>query len=112
MFYTEKNAQHDGRMLQTFVEKNPLRPIRIAERMGVGQSTLRSYFLRPSLHSHTLRKASIVLQHNFFFDLGMQLPPDLESALNTELHKQIQQLLAENERLKIENALYEKILKK
>ena len=107
-----ENMRHNGRMLQSCIEKSPLLPVRIAERMGVSQSTLLSFYQRYALRTSVLWNAAAALNRNFFFDLGMLLPPDMESALNTDLHKRIRELEAENERLKIENGVYEKILKK
>ena len=107
-----ENMRHNGKMLQSRIEKSHLLQVRIAERMGVNPSTLISFYQRYDLRTNTLWKAAEALNYNFFFDLGMQLPPDMESALNTSLQKRIKELEAENERLKIENGVYEKILKR
>jgi hypothetical protein len=108
----QKTMRHNGEMLKNYMAGTKFLPTRIAERMGVTHSTMLHYFTRPSLRTSVLWKASTALGYNFFFDLGMQLPSGMKSALNTELTKRVEQLEKENERLKIENAVYEKILKK
>ena len=107
-----EKKSHDGQLLKQHVEKNKLLPARIAEKMRIPQSTLVTYYARPSLRTSVLWNAAAVLGYNFFFDIGMQLPAEMESALSTELTKRVEQLEKENERLKIENAVYEKILKR
>ncbi|MDR1761876.1 MAG: hypothetical protein LBR55_05445 [Bacteroidales bacterium] len=112
MNQTVQKMTHNGQLLKKHVEQAPALPIRIAERMGITHSTLLSYYNRPALRTSVLWSASKALDYNFFFDLGMQLPNDLESALNTELTKRVAQLEKENEQLRIENAVYERILKR
>lgn len=103
---------HDGQILKKQVEQSPLLPVRIAERMGVSQTTLISYYQRPNLRTSVLWRASSVLGYNFFFDLGMRLPEGLKSELDTGLMRRVAQLEKENERLRIENEVYEKLLRR
>jgi len=103
---------HDGQMLKRWVEQSPLLPVRIAERMGVRQTTLLGYYRQPTLRTSTLQRAALALGYNFFFDLGMQLPEGLKSELDTKLMRRVAQLEKENERLRIENEVYLKLLKR
>jgi hypothetical protein len=102
----------DGEMLKKHVEQSPLLAARVAEQMGISQGTLTSYYARESLRTSVLRDAALVLKYNFFFDLGMSLPDGLPSALDTAARRRIAELEKENERLRIENAVYEKIMKR
>lgn len=101
---------HDGEMLKRQAALSPLKLTALARRMEVAHSTLLWYFGSPNLRSSVLWRASTVLERNFFYDLGMQLPPSLPSALDTAHTRRIAELEREVERLRIENETYQKIL--
>lgn len=107
---TTSETPHDGAMLRRAAEQNQMKTTAIARRMGVAHSTLWWYFQSPSLHANVLRNASQVLGRNFFFDIGMQLPAELPSTLDTALMRRVAELEKENEHLRIENETYQKIL--
>ncbi|MDR1679651.1 MAG: hypothetical protein LBR81_07740 [Prevotellaceae bacterium] len=106
------NMPHNGNLLKKHIEESRLLPSHVAKRMGISFSTLRTFYNRQTVQTKTLWTASMALGYNFFFDLGMQLPQNMESALDTELKKRVEQLEKENERLKTEIGVYEKILRK
>lgn len=107
---TTSATTHDGDMLRRAVGRSQLKPTALARRMGVAHSTLWWYLRSPSLHTDILRRASLALGYNFFHELGMQLPADLPSALDTALTRRVAELERENECLRIENETYQKIL--
>ena len=109
---TSGQMPHDGETLKKKIEQSNLKFTRVAKDMGITHSTLLWYFGTSSLRSFVLWKASKVLRYNFFYDLGMQLPDDLPSALDTRHTQRIAELEKENERLRIENEAYRKILQR
>ncbi len=109
--YADK-MPHNGKLLKEHIKESLLLPSHIAGQMGISLSTLTSFYERQTLRSKTLWAASVALGYNLFFDLGMHLPRGMESALDTELKKRVEELEKENERLKIEIAVFEKVLKK
>ncbi len=109
---TTVQMPHNGEALKKKVEQSKLKLSQIAKYMGVTHSTLLWYFGVSGLRTFVLWKASKVLRYNFFYDLGMQLPDDLPSALDTKHTQRIAELEKENERLRIENETYQKILQR
>ncbi len=99
-------------MLKHQVEQSKLTVTQAARLMGVAHSTLLWYFDSPNLRTLVLWKAAKMLRHNFFYDIGMALPADYSSAINTEHTRRIAELEKENERLRIENETYQKILQR
>jgi hypothetical protein len=80
--------------------------------MNTTHSTLLGYYETESLRTETIRRASLALKRNLFFDMGMRLPKDLPSSLNTEPMRRVAELEAENVRLRIENETYRDLLKR
>ena len=111
MYQNTVKMSHNGRLFRQQIDKSPLIAARVAERMGTAHSTMLSFYERPSLRASVLWKASLALGYNFFFDLGMQLP-DMASPLKVDLQRRVGELEKENERLRIENSVYERLLKK
>ena len=108
----QTNAQrpHDGEMLRRAAEQQLLKPTRIARLMDVAHSTLLWYFGSSTVRTAVLWRASLAMGRNFFYDIGMRLPADLASSLDTTLSRRVAELEAENARLQIENETYQKIL--
>ena len=124
---TDKNFKnsgqmpHNGDLLKQRTEATFPNHTRMSEQIGVTLSTLLKTYPQPSVQARTLWKASKALKHNLFFDIGMMLPNDFTSEYqhNEELIKELEKRLneledlkKENERLKIEISVYEKITKK
>ena len=107
---TTPQRPHDGEMLRRAAEQQLLKPTRIARLMDVAHSTLLWYFGSSTVRTAVLWRASLAMGRNFFYDIGMRLPADLASSLDTALSRRVAELEAENQRLQIENETYRKIL--
>ncbi len=107
-----ENLSHNGDLLRRYIKESGIGNVKMANRMGVNPQTLYHYLGRATLQTRVLWEASLILKRNILFDLGMKLPNDFVSEYEPELQKQIEELKQENERLKIEIGVYEKILKR
>ncbi len=109
---SQTNTQwpHGGEMLRRTAEQQLLKMTRIARLMEVTHSTLLWYFGSSTVRMAGRWRASLAMGRNFFYDIGMRLPADLTSSLDTALSHRAAELEAENERLRIENETYRKIL--
>lgn len=112
-----KLMPHNGTLLRRFIKENNLTYIEVAKHIGVAPQTIPYYVGRNTLQAQVLWRASIAFEHNFFSDLCNKLPiPDINENVPTEreikLQEQLDRLEKENERLRIELSVYEKILKK
>lgn len=103
---------HNGTLLRQYIDEKARSQSQVAEQMGITLSTLQSYYKRETMHTKALWNASLALEHNFLFDLGRRLPVSFVSEREQELQRELDELKKENERLKIELGVYEKIVKR
>ena len=96
---------HAGSLLKKYVEKSRLNQTEIARQMGITSGALIHYYQRESIHIHVLWRASLILEHNFFLDIGLSLPLEFSSEKESELKD-------ENLYLKIKLKVYEEIMNK
>ena len=82
--------------------------------LGVRPQTVLAYRSKTSMQTDTIWKLSLILKHNFLKDLADQLPKEFSTFTppDTTLQDRIAALEKENERLKVEVSVLERVLGK
>ena len=83
--HTTAKMPHIGNLLKKYVEKSPFSQSEVAKQMGITSAALIHYYQRESIQIHALWRASLVLEHNFFLDIGLSLPLEFYSEKESQL---------------------------
>ena len=104
---TEQKTIDFGKLLTLHMESRFIRSGQLANLLGKSGQTITKYKTTAIIKSDTIAEISHALQHNFFQDIANLLPA--EFTVNTELNannqRYINQLEEENKVLKIQNEL-------
>lgn len=98
---------------QLFKEKRTHKSV-LARLLGVRPQTVFDYEKKNTIQTETIWKLSMLLKHNFLQDLADQLPKEFPSFTpeDTTLQDQIEVLQKENELLKAQLEILERVLRK
>ena len=104
---TEQTKIDFGQLLSFYMENHFIRGEQLARLLGKTGQTITKYRTTDSMRSDTIAEISNVLQHNFFQDMANLLPSDytVNTALNSDKQRYVNQLEEENKMLKIQNEL-------
>ncbi len=91
---------HIGNMLRQHVKKRRLMLSVWSRLQGVGDTTIAKYCKNEDMRVHTLLSISKTLQYNFLAEIAATLPADLPPRAENPLQAQVEELKAENEKLK------------
>ncbi len=110
-----KNAEllNTGLMLKTFIKKNRIYRSSLSRKLGRRYTTVIRYQKRTTMQCNVLMEISAALNHNFFTDIAALLPADMPpaTALETNQATRIAELEKEIEKLKLEMAVMERMMK-
>lgn len=104
---TEPKKIDMGELLRFYMETHFIRGEQLARLLGKTGQTITKYRTTDTMRSDTIAEISNVLQHNFFQDMANLLPSNytVNTALNSEKQRYVNQLEEENKMLKIQNEL-------
>lgn len=69
-----ENNIHVGKLLQDYFKENKVSKAALSRALGIDASNLEARIKKGSFQTDTLQKISRLLKHNFFADIGAQLP--------------------------------------
>jgi hypothetical protein len=104
---TEQTKIDFGQLLSFYMESRFVRGEQLALLLGKTGQTISKYRTTAVMRSDTIAQISNVLKHNFFQDMANLLPSDytINTALNSNNQRYVNQLEEENKVLKIQNEL-------
>lgn len=98
-----------GNILKSHLEENKMTPTALGVLLNRSSSSVAKYLKQESFQTQILWNISHALQYNFFADLAAQLPDHFAQQPNAHSQK-MQALATENELLKRDVALLQKVL--
>ena len=103
-----------GKILTDYFKKHRTHRSFLAKLMNINYNSLTQYQKRESIQTKTLVELSQHLQHNFFMDIALQLPPEYSTTTDpyAEKNQRIATLEAENKALQEKIDLLMLVLKK
>ena len=86
----------------------------LARQMKLGLRTILGYQVKKTMQTDTLWKLSVALRHNFFQDISSQLPKEFATyaPVDTSREERIEALEKENELLKAQLEILERVMRK
>lgn len=99
-----------GKRLREYVKANRIFQSGWARTQGVKANTIAKYLKRESLQVETLFTICQVLKYNFIREIADKLPPDFPPHTPNPLQARITELEKENEKLKIEIKVLERMV--
>ncbi len=81
-----------GEMLKNYIKTNRKYKSGVANWLGKKRSTVQGYTKRPDMKVSTLWRLSHVLKHNFFAEVGAQLPPEYTAITENPLQARIDEM--------------------
>jgi Helix-turn-helix. len=106
-----KDPLHIGNLVHWEIKQNNLRKKDVAERLGIGPTTLNQYFKQSSLQTTILWRLSRAINFNFLMYLGQKLDVDFVTEKEKELQEQLRQKEEEILSLKTQIGVYKQIHK-
>ncbi|PZU90760.1 MAG: hypothetical protein DI529_02080 [Chryseobacterium sp.] len=100
---------HIGNLVHWEIKQNNLRKKDVAERLGIGPTTLNQYFKQSSLQTTILWRLSRAINFNFLMYLGQKLDVGFETEREKELQEQLRQKEEEILSLKTQLGVYKQI---
>src|SRR4051794_14325772 len=94
-------SPHIGEMLKNYIKKNRFFQSSWARDMGVLETTILSYYKKPTMQIQTLFDISQVLHYNFFRAIAEALPADMAPKQANPLQEKLDEALKEIEKLNI-----------
>jgi hypothetical protein len=67
---------HVGKLLQDYFKENKVSKAALSRSLGINAANLEARIKKTSFRTDTLLKISRLLEHNFFADIGAQLPDE------------------------------------
>lgn len=85
-------APNIDQMLNNYIKTNRKYKSGVANWMGTNRSAVNKYIERADIKASTLWRLSHVLKHNFFAEVGTQLPPEFSAVAENPLQAGIAEL--------------------
>ena len=100
---------HVGNMLREFLKTSQIKSVALAKSLQKQEASMTIFKRKQTCQASTLWDISNALHYNFFQDLASQLPPEFKHQPNANTSL-IEQLQKENEQLRSDKLLLERIL--
>ena len=102
---SKEPAPDVGLLISRYFSERRIYRSALSRKLGVRLHTVLNYQKRPSLQTATLWKLSMALKHNFFLDIGHQLPTDFSSNATKDTTSSDRILALEKEKALLEAQL-------
>jgi hypothetical protein len=104
---TEQKKIDFGELLSFYMESRFIRGEQLSRLLGKTGQTISKYKNTAIMRSDTIAEISYALKHNFFQDMANHLPGEftVNTTLNSDNQRYVNQLEEENKMLKIQNEL-------
>ena len=110
----QENVPNVGLIIAGFFKEKRIYRSSLARKLGIQLHTVLNYEKRTTMQMATLWKLSVALKHNFFLDIAHQLPKEFSTyaPIDTTLPDRVAALEKENELLKAQLEILERVMKK
>ena len=106
----EKLNAHIGQRIKKYVEENRVSQAAWSRRQKISQKTIWKYMKSENMRTDTLFNICQELKYNFLREIADQLPAEFPPHAVNPLQQRVEELEKENERLKHEIEILERVV--